>query len=103
MSRPPLVIEIDAGVRKELEYLVELHARYGAPNPVPSVEALVGYVLAAVADGSRRPGAWERQMLEQMGLVADAPSTICGGMESRPSVPVFMRLVSNANSTPEDP
>jgi hypothetical protein len=70
---PParLIIEIDADVRKELEYLVELHARYGAPNPMPSLEALVGYVLAAIADGSRRPGAWERQLLEHMGLVAD--------------------------------
>ena len=36
-----------------------------------SVEDLVGYVLVSVADGSRRPGAWERQMLEMMGLVAD--------------------------------
>ncbi len=72
MNRPaPLIIEIDAGVRKELEYLVELHRRYGAPMAMPSVEALVGYVLAAVADGSRRPGAWERQMLESLGLVAD--------------------------------
>jgi hypothetical protein len=36
-----------------------------------SVEALAAYVLASVADGSRRPGAWERQLLEHMGLVAD--------------------------------
>lgn len=72
MNHPAqLIIEIDADVRKELEYLVELHARYGAPNPMPSLEALVGYVLAAVADGSRRPGAWERTLLEHMGLVAD--------------------------------
>jgi hypothetical protein len=72
MSRSaPLIIEIDAGVRKELEYLVELHARYGAPMPMPSVEALAQYVLASIADGSRRPGAWERQMLESLGLVAD--------------------------------
>ena len=42
----------------------QLHARYGAPNPMPSVEALACYVLASIADGSRRPGAWERQMLE---------------------------------------
>jgi hypothetical protein len=67
----PLIIEIDAGVRKELEYLVALHARYGAPMSMPSVEALARYVLASIADGSRRPGAWERQMLESLGLVAD--------------------------------
>ncbi len=37
-----------------------------------SVEELVNYILASVADGSRRPGAWERQMLEMMGLVANS-------------------------------
>jgi hypothetical protein len=70
---PParITIEISADVRKELEYLVELHGRYGAPMPMQSVEALASYVLASIADGSRRPGAWERQLLEQMGLVAD--------------------------------
>lgn len=64
-------IEINAHVWKELQYLVELHQRSGAPNPMQSVEDLVGFVLASVADGSRRPGAWERQLLEMMGLVAD--------------------------------
>jgi len=64
-------IEINVHVLKELEYLVELHQQSGAPNTVQSVEDLVGYVLASVADGSRRPGAWERQMLNMMGLVAD--------------------------------
>jgi len=72
MNHPTqLIIEISADVRKELEYLVELHQRYGAPMPVTSLEALIGYVLASIADGSRRPGAWERQLLEHMGLVAD--------------------------------
>jgi hypothetical protein len=63
-------IEISAAVLQELEYLVELHRQHGAPNPQATVEDLVGYVLASVADGSRRPGAWERQLLEMMGLVA---------------------------------
>lgn len=64
-------IEINPEVLKELEYLVALHRKCGAPNPQGSVEDLVAYVLSAVADGSRRPGAWERQMLNMMGLVAD--------------------------------
>ncbi len=63
-------IEINPDLLKELEYMVELHQRSGAPNPMQSVEVLVGFVLASVADGSRRPGAWERQLLETMGLVA---------------------------------
>ncbi len=64
-------IEINAHVLKELEYLVALHQHSGASNSMHSVEDLVGFVLASVADGSRRPGAWERQLLEMMGLVAD--------------------------------
>lgn len=70
-KHPARPIEIHPEVRKELHYLVELHRHYGAPNPMPNVEALVGYVLASVADGSRRPGSWERQLLELMGLVAE--------------------------------
>lgn len=64
-------IEIHPEVLKELQYLVELHQQHDAPNPMSSVEDLVAYVLASVADGSRRPGAWERQLLELMGLVAE--------------------------------
>ena len=37
-----------------------------------SVESLVNYVLSSVADGSRRPGSWERHLLEMMGLVVDS-------------------------------
>ncbi len=65
-------ITIDPAVLTELEYLIELHQKHGAANPMESVEDLVGYILASIADGSRRPGAWERQLLEMMGLVSDA-------------------------------
>lgn len=64
-------IDLDPGVLAELQYMVELHREYGAPNPFESVDGLVRYVLTSVADGSRRPGSWERQMLVHMGLVAD--------------------------------
>lgn len=64
-------ITIHPEVEKELRYLVELHQQHGAPNTMETVEDLITYVLASVADGSRRPGAWERQLLEMMGLVAD--------------------------------
>ena len=50
-------IDIHPEVLKELEYLVELHQRHGAPNTQASVDDLVAYVLASIADGSRRPGA----------------------------------------------
>ncbi len=63
-------IEIDDQVASELAYIVRLHRAHGAPAQMDSVERLVEYVLTCVADGSRRPGSWERGMLVQMGLVA---------------------------------
>ena len=66
-------VVIDNGVLAELQHIVDLHRKHGAPNPFDDVESLVGFVLACVADGSRRPGAWERTVLEAMGLVADCP------------------------------
>ena len=67
-----LELEIDDGVHAELERIVQLHCEHGAPHPVESVEQLAGYILASIADGSRRPGAWERELLSMLGLVADA-------------------------------
>lgn len=64
-------VVIDPEVLKELEYIVALHRVHGAPNPMESVEQLVNHALASIADGSRRPGAWEREILEKMGLVAE--------------------------------
>ena len=66
-----MTIHIDPDVLRELEYIVALHRQYGAPNKMEKVEDLVNTILASIADGSRRPGAWERQLLEMMGLVAD--------------------------------
>lgn len=64
-------IKIDKQVLAELKYMVQLHKEHGAPAAFDSVEGLIGYILASIADGSRRPGSWERQMLEMMGIVAD--------------------------------
>lgn len=63
-------IEINPDVLRELEYLINLHRLHDAPNPQDSVDELVNYLLASVADGSSRPGSWEREMLNMMGLVA---------------------------------
>jgi len=64
-------IELHEGVAAELAYMVELHKEHGAANAQDSVESLLAYVASAIADGSRRPGAWERTCLDMMGLVAD--------------------------------
>ena len=64
-------IAVNDDVARELAYMVRLHTENGAPAQMESIEQLVGYVLASVADGSRRPGSWEREILVQMGLIAD--------------------------------
>lgn len=51
-------IEIFPSVLKNLEHMVALHKKAGAPNPFDNVPDLVAYILASVADGSQRPGAW---------------------------------------------
>jgi hypothetical protein len=64
-------IHVDDRIAAELAYIVKLHQLHGAPNPMASIEQLVAFVLQSVADGSRRPGSWERGLLVPMGLVAD--------------------------------
>lgn len=64
-------VKIKEDVLAELEYMVRLHKEHGAPAEFDSVERLVGYVLRSIADGSRRPGSWERQILEMMGIATD--------------------------------
>lgn len=66
-----LTINIDERVLSELEYLVHLHQQHGAMSPVQNINDLINTVLNSIADGSRRPGAWERQLLDMLGLVAD--------------------------------
>ena len=66
-----LTIEIHPSVRAELEYMAGLHREYGAPARMESLEELVAYILGVIADGSRRPGSWERELLIPMGLVAE--------------------------------
>ncbi len=66
-----ITVTLNPEVLKELAYIVELHKRHGAPNRMNSVQDLIDTILASIADGSRRPGSWERGLLERMGLVAD--------------------------------
>lgn len=70
-------IEIDAYIEKELSYLIELHQQYGPSTHLKTIEQLVAFVLLSIADGSRRPGAWERQLLYPMGLVANCEEHAC--------------------------
>ena len=64
-------INLDPQIVSELEFLVKLHNKFGAPNTQHTVEELIATVLRSIAEGSRRPGSWERQILENMGIVPD--------------------------------
>ncbi len=66
-----LHIPIDSDIANELEYILELLQRDASPYAFNNVEELAHYILTCIADGSRRPGSWERQLLYPMGLVAD--------------------------------
>ena len=66
-------IEIDDSVLEEFRYILELRQQQGTDDAEQTLESLVNQVLYNVADGSRRPGAWERDMLNMMGLVVDCP------------------------------
>ena len=64
-------VAVPRGVAAELRYLLDLIADmpYG-PAPT-SIENLCVYVMTAIADGSRRPGSWERHLLDSLGLVSE--------------------------------
>ena len=51
-----------------LENLVKLHKGYGAVCQQDSVQALAGYILGAIVDGSQRSGSWEGELLSKLGL-----------------------------------
>lgn len=64
-------IQVDASVYSEFVYMCELAEKHGSNSGYLQPDRLISYVLTSVADGSRRPGSWERQMLEMMRLVVD--------------------------------
>jgi hypothetical protein len=64
-------IEIDDDVLEEFRYILELRKANDTDDKEQTLDSLVNQVLYNVADGSRRPGAWEREMLNMMGLVVE--------------------------------
>ncbi|HID9281273.1 TPA: hypothetical protein ACXIZC_003870 [Serratia marcescens] len=66
-----LQITVDPEIASELAYMLKLQQTCGAAVQLENVEGLLHYILASIADGSRRPGSWERGILVQLGLVAN--------------------------------
>ncbi|WP_448476880.1 hypothetical protein [Pseudoxanthomonas mexicana] len=64
-------LEVDAAIHRELRYLVALLQRGPDGHRVGSVPTLISWVLCCVANGSRRPGSWERNVISAMGLPSE--------------------------------
>ena len=68
-----LVVTLPAAVVAELDYMIELGRDDSMAYSPKTVEDLIVHVVVAVADGSRRPGAWEREVISMLGLVSSKP------------------------------
>lgn len=64
-------VEIDGDIFAEFEYLLTLLKKSDNADGLDNTADLINYILMGFADGSRRPGSWERGMLESMSIVAD--------------------------------
>ncbi|MEX8139999.1 hypothetical protein AB7B51_17510 [Acinetobacter baumannii] len=80
----------------ELSYLTRLINEYdniagylGLQDTI-TLSDLIEYVMVHIADGSRRPGAWERQLLEMLGIVPDCDE-----------LSVYRQNYGDPHSTPE--
>lgn len=56
-------------IAAELEYLISV-TKAAPAGGFESVAELLRYVAISIADGSRRPGSWERPVLVSMGIVS---------------------------------
>lgn len=72
-----LEILLPKHVADELSYMVNLINEAGSisieKDSNLTVEDLTKHILNHIADGSRRPGSWERQILEMLGIAVDDP------------------------------
>ncbi len=64
-------IEIDDAVCSELDYMVTLLKKSNSYQEFNAAQDLINYALRSIANGSCRPGSWEREMINSLGLVAN--------------------------------
>ncbi len=67
-----LQIIVNPEITSELAYMLKLQQTCGAAVQFENVDGLIHYILASIADGSRRPGSWERGLLVLLGRVAQS-------------------------------
>ncbi|EEH8383136.1 hypothetical protein G3164_005067 [Salmonella enterica subsp. enterica serovar Montevideo] len=51
-----LQVTVDPEIASEMAYMLKLQQTCGAAVQLENVEGLIHYILANIADGSRRPG-----------------------------------------------
>ncbi len=71
--RSRIVVRLSPAVVAELQYLIRLCRDDPCSCAPGTLEDLVTHVMVAVANGSRRPGAWERAVISMLGLVSSNP------------------------------
>lgn len=64
-------IHIDDDIFREFDYMLKLHKRSGKPVLADTAEDLIRYALLTIANGSKRPDSWEREVTKRLGLIAD--------------------------------
>lgn len=64
-----VTVALPAEIAAELEYLISV-TKAAPAGGFGSVADLLRHVAISIADGSRRPGSWERPMLASMGIVS---------------------------------
>jgi hypothetical protein len=61
-------VHIPSDIKADLERIVAASSK--SANPMGSVDDLVRYTLGSLVDGFNRPGSWESEILERMGLAS---------------------------------
>lgn len=68
-------VALPAEIAAELEYLISV-TKAAPAGGFESTAELLRHVAISIADGSRRPGSWERPMLVSMGIVSGDESEL---------------------------
>lgn len=94
-------VEVDGDIYAEFEYLLTLLKKSNNADGLETITDLINYILMGFADGSRRPGSWERGMLESMSVVADCKEHQVYRQEyGEPKLASGVKSCSSASASP---
>ena len=70
MAKIEIEIEIEDSVKSELDYIMKCASK-DSNFYYEDIGIVLSYLARAWADAGRRPGAWERDCFNQLGLIPD--------------------------------